>query len=174
MKYSWKTYIYAAFFLAFALLLQSLRLLLPMVPPPVNMFVIGSLINMILILSLLVTKNPWVASIGLVLPFTAFLQGQLPIVFMVPVVAIGNVLYALLGYYLWQRNWVWFAPIIKTILLFGGTIAVIEVLQLPSKVAGMLSFMMSWPQLVTGCMGIIGAQLLLKKIPKKIWTAGKQ
>ena len=94
MKYSWKTYIYAAFFLAFALLLQSLRLIFPMVPPPVTMFVIGSLINMILILSILVTKNPWIAAIGLILPFTAFLQGQLPIVLMVPVVAIGNTIYA--------------------------------------------------------------------------------
>ena len=42
------------------------------------------------------------------------------------------------------------------------------------KVLLCLSFMMSWPQLVTGCMGIIGAQILLKKIPKKIWTAGNQ
>jgi hypothetical protein len=174
MKYSWKTYIYAAFFLAFALLLQSLRLIFPMVPPPVTMFVIGSLINMILILSILVTKNPWIAAIGLILPFTAFLQGQLPIVLMVPVVAIGNTIYALLGYYLWQRRLIWIVPVIKTVLLFGGTAAVIGVVQLPVKVADILSFMMSWPQLVTGCMGIIGAQILLKKIPKKIWTAGNQ
>jgi len=161
----WKNYVYAAFFLAIGILLQSIRLLLPMIPGPVNMFLIGSLVNMTLLLAVLCTKNRWLASIGMFLPMVAFLQGNLPIVFLVPIVGIGNVIYALLGYSLWRSKFVWLAALIKPIFLTSGTMLVLSLIDLPPQATAALSFMMSWPQVVTGCIGIVLAKFMLTRLP---------
>lgn len=160
----WKTYVYAAFFLAIAILLQSIRLLVPMIPGPVNMFLIGSLVNMTLLAAVIYTKNPWAALIGLILPLVAFMQGNLPIVFMIPIVGLGNVLYALLGYYLWENRLIWIAAIIKAVFLAIGTKLLLSMVHLPDQAATALSFMMSWPQAVTGCLGIVLAKFLLHRL----------
>jgi len=163
----WKTYVYAAFFLAIAILLQSIRLIIPMVPGPVNMFLIGSLVNMTLLLAAIYTKNPRMALLGLILPLVAFMQGNLPIVFMVPIVGLGNVLYALLGYYLWQNRWIWIAAVAKAVFLAIGTKMLLSMIHLPDQAVAALSFMMSWPQAVTGCLGIILAKILLQRLPHR-------
>ena len=161
----WKIYVYAAFFLAIGILLQSIRLLVPMIPGPVNMFLIGSLVNMTLLLAVLCTKNRWLASIGLLLPIVAFVQGNLPLVFLVPIVGIGNVIYALLGYSLWQSKFVWLAALIKPAFLTAGTLFALSLFALPPQAAAALSFMMSWPQAVTGCLGIVLAKFMLQRLP---------
>ena len=96
-KRNWEIYIYAAFFLAIAVLLQSLRLLMPMIPGPVNMFLIGSLVNMTLVMAVVYTGKVQLAALGLLLPCIAFFQGALPLVLMIPVVGIGNLPQAVLA-----------------------------------------------------------------------------
>ena len=164
MEPYWKSYVYAALFLAIAIVVQSLRLIFPMIPGPVNMFLIGSLVNAILVAAVCVTQRGWTAAIGLFLPLVAFLQGHLPAAPLIPVVGIGNALFAFLVWRLWSRRVVWLAAFFKAGFLYGGTLLVISLLGLPDKLAVLLSFMMGWPQIVTGCLGIFIARLLLLRI----------
>ena len=154
-----------ALFLAIALLFQSIRLLMPMIPGPVHMFLIGSLLNAVMVLAIWHTGSRWAAVIGALLPVGAFLQGQLPLVLLLPVVAAGNVLYML-----WAARWqqscaVYLGPVIKAASLYAGTAAVIQLTDLPSQVAAVLLFMMSWPQFVTGTVGIVLARKMSQKLP---------
>ncbi len=160
----WKIFVYMAFFLALAVLFQSIRLFFPMLPGPVNLFLIGSLVNMTLVLAVWVTDSYWAAGIGLFLPVVAFFQGHLPIALMIPVVGIGNLIFAAWTLR-WRSNWLlWLAPFLKAAWLYAATLAVIEFFALLAKVGGVLSFMMSWPQIVTGLIGIWGAKLLARRL----------
>lgn len=155
-----------AMFLAIAFLLQSLRLLIPMIPGPVNLFFIGSLLNMVMALAIWRTQTRWAAVIGLLLPIGAFFQGQLPIALMIPVVAIGNTVFTLATGTLGSDRRAYLAPFLKAAVLFVGTQLVLRIFDLPVPMAKMLTFMMSWPQIVTGCLGILLAQILLLRLPR--------
>ena len=167
VKNTGKLFIYAALFLAIAVIIQNIRVVLPL-PGPITMFLIGSLINMTLILAVCYTGLLPTSIIGILLPIVAFMQGQLAIVFMIPIVAVGNIVYVVYCRKFWQGKFVWLAPFIKMAILYGGSLGVIYMLQLPEKVATILSFMMSWPQIITGLLGIILARIMLEKLPKKI------
>ena len=97
MIFMQRVWIKLAMFLAVALVFQSIRLIMPMIPGPVNMFLIGSLLNTVMVLSIWCTNSRWAGIIGIILPFGAFMQGQLPVVLMIPVVALGNAVYILLS-----------------------------------------------------------------------------
>ena len=166
-KNTGKLFIYAALFLAIAVIIQNIRVLLPL-PGPITMFLIGSLLNMTLILAVCYTGVMPTSIIGILLPIVAFMQGQLAIVFMIPIVAVGNIVYVLYCRKFWQGKFVWLAPFIKMAILYVGSLWVIHMLHLPEKTAAILSFMMSWPQIITGLVGIILARIMLTKLPKKI------
>ncbi len=165
MEPFWKNYVYAALFLAVAVAIQSIRLAFPMVPGPVNMFFIGSLVNAVLVVAMCVTQRAWTAVIGIFLPVIAFLQGQLPVAPMIPVVGFGNVVFALVAWKLWRSRFVWLAPAIKAGILYGGTMLVLSLVDLPVRLSGVLSFMMGWPQIITGGLGIFLARILLLRLP---------
>lgn len=149
-----KVWIKLAMFLAVAFVFQSIRLIMPMIPGPVNMFLIGSLLNTVMVLSIWCTGSPWAAVIGILLPLGAFIQGQLPVVLMIPVVALGNAVYILLAGKFKQSKLVYVSPLVKAVLLYGGTWLVVHTIGLPTPVSGMILFMMSWPQIVTGVIGL--------------------
>ena len=164
MDDSWKVWVRLACFLALALVLQSIRLVIPL-PGPVNMFFIGSLLNAVMILSVWQTRSFKACMIGLILPVGAFLQGQLPLVLMIPVIALGNVCYmAWAQFFRRSRSIIFAGPVLKTGILYGGTQVVLLSVALPAAVGQMLSFMMSWPQVVTGCAGIILASLVRRRL----------
>lgn len=166
-KRNWEIYIYAAFFLAIAVLLQSLRLLMPMIPGPVNMFLIGSLVNMTLVMAVVYTGKVQLAALGLLLPCIAFFQGALPLVLMIPVVGIGNLLYAAIVFWLWKKPAVYMAAFLKAGALTAGTWLVLLAVQVPGKMGTALSFMMGWPQIITGILGILLAKYLLQRLPAR-------
>ncbi|MGN0941920.1 MAG: hypothetical protein ACI4OA_09475 [Selenomonadaceae bacterium] len=155
---------FAALFLALAIIAQSARLIFPFIPGPVNQFVIGTVVNMVCVMAMVVTQSAWTAAMGVVLPCVAFVTGALPIAPMALVVGLGNVIYMLISYRLWPRAWVYAAPLVKAATLYAGTRLVISMLDLPESVATALSLMMSWPQVVTGAAGIFFAGKLLKRI----------
>lgn len=157
-----KVWIKLAMFLAVALVFQSIRLIIPMIPGPVNMFLIGSLLNMVMVLSIWCTDSPWAAVIGILLPLGAFMQGQLPVVLMIPVVALGNAVYILLVGKFKRSKLVYASPLVKAVLLYGGTWLVVNTIGLPAPVSGMILFMMSWPQIVTGAIGLFLANKVYK------------
>lgn len=157
-----KVWIKLAMFLAVAFVFQSIRLIMPMIPGPVNMFLIGSLLNTVMVLSIWCTGSPWAAVIGILLPLGVFMQGQLPVVLMIPVVALGNAVYILLAGKFQQSKLVYISPLIKAVLLYGGTWLVVNTMGLPASVSGMILFMMSWPQIVTGAIGLFLANKVYK------------
>lgn len=157
-----KVWIKLAMFLAVALVFQSIRLIMPMIPGPVNMFLIGSLLNTVMVLSIWCTGSSWAAIIGILLPLGAFMQGQLPVVLMIPVVALGNAVYILLAGKFKQSKLVYVSPLVKAVLLYGGTWLVVNTIGLPAPVSSMILFMMSWPQIVTGAIGLFLANKVYK------------
>jgi len=159
----WKLYVYMAFFLALGIVFQGLRWLLPL-PPPVSMFLIGSLVNMTLLLAVRITQRRRAACIGLLLPLVAFLQGQLSIVPMVFLVGMGNAAYVLWANYCWKHLSVWTAPLLKALLLYSGTKGLFFALGLTGPLAAALLFMMSWPQVFTGAAGLFLARCLLPRL----------
>lgn len=164
LQMSFKKWINLALLLAVAFLLQSIRLIIPMVPGPLNMFLIGSLLNMVMVLAIWHEHTSWAALIGVLLPIGAYMEGQLPILPMIPVVAIGNAAFTLAAGYLGMRRRAYIAPFIKVGLLFAGTQLVLTMLSLPSPMSHALTFMMSWPQIVTGSIGIWLAGKIMRRI----------
>lgn len=157
-----RVWIKLAMFLAVALVFQSIRLIMPMIPGPVNMFLIGSLLNTVMVLSIWCTDSPWAAVIGILLPLGAFMQGQLPVVLMIPVVALGNAVYILLAGKFKQSKLAYVSPLVKAVLLYGGTWLVVNTIGMPAPVSSMILFMMSWPQIVTGAIGLFLANKVYK------------
>ena len=167
MKTAPKIWIELSLFLAVALLLQNARLLFPLLPAPANQFLIGSLLHLVMALSIFRTESPWAAAVGVLLPISAFLSGYLLVAAMIPVIAAGNVVYILLVGR-WQKSaLIFLVPVLKALLLFTGAQGVIYFLSLPPPLAGMLSFMMSWPQIVTGTAGILAARALSARLPAR-------
>ena len=87
----------AALLVAVALMAQSLRFLLPL-PGLVSMFIIGTLVNMCLVLLSRLSSLRYAVSGSAILPCDAYLQGQLPLVPMIPVVFLGNLVLILIAH----------------------------------------------------------------------------
>ena len=154
----------AAMGLALALLAQSLRFFLPLPSGPLLQLVIGSLVNLALVLTVRFSGSILTAGIGFFLPLVAFLQGQLPLLPMVPVVGIGNTAFAALaGAILWKSRFVWFTPFVKAALLYGGTQLVLCAIDLPDPAASALSMAMGAPQFVTGLFGVALAKVVARR-----------
>ncbi len=157
-------WILPALFLALALIVQSLRFFIPMIPGPVSMFLIGSLENAIMICSIWYSKSLWAVLIGILLPIGAFLQGQLAILPMLPVVALGNVCLILGAWAFPKRVLLYLVPFLKAAVLYGGTYTIVQFLALPGHVVKIMLFIMSWPQVITGLIGIILAKSITWRI----------
>ena len=144
--------------IALTVVLQSLRLFIPL-PPMASMFFIGTLVNMMLAVTVrLAGLKPAL----LALPFFAYLQGQLPIPLLIPVVIGGNAVFVLICHWAWHRG-LMLAPLAKTICMFTSSLVLLKVLALPEKMVFAIGFMMGWPQMVTGICGILLARLITKR-----------
>ena len=111
-----KTLVRGAMLIALTVVLQSLRLFIPL-PPMVSMFFIGTLVNMMLAVTVrLAGLKPALLAVVL-LPFFAYLQGQLPIPLLIPVVIGGNAVFVLICHWAWHRG-LMLAPLAKTICMF--------------------------------------------------------
>ena len=116
--------------LAVTLILQGLRLVIP-IPPQVSMFVVGSLVNACLIVAVLTVGRRAGLVVAACTPVFAWLEGMLPFFPFVFPVALGN------SFYVWAA-WIAFPPAVRHMLLFA----------------------MSWPQVVTGVIGaVIGREV---------------
>lgn len=158
-----KNLVYSALLLALAIATQNLRLVLPL-PPFISMFIIGSLVNMLLLLNARIAGIKYAAAASLILAGVAFLQGQLPIIFMIPVVAVGNILLAAWGTYFWRSRLIWVAPVIKAAFLGAATLFLLSLLELPPQIGSALLMMMSWPQVITGLCGIMLAKIIWRRL----------
>ena len=140
-----KTLVRGAMLIALTVVLQSLRLFIPL-PPMASMFFIGTLVNMMLAVTVrLAGLKPALLAVVL-LPFFAYLQGQLPIPLLIPVVIGGNAAFVLICHWAWHRR-LMLAPLPKTICMFPSSLVLFTVLLRPDKMEFAFVFMLGWPQL---------------------------
>ena len=153
-----------ALLIALALALQGLRLVVPL---PVSTFMIGTLVHMMLTLTLQLNGRSTALLLGALLPVTAYLQGQLAVPLLLPVVWLGNTVFVLALATLLNKKWLYLLlpPLVKAVLMLAGAWLVLELLAMEQlNVRRMLLFAMSVPQLVTGIAGIALAKALLGRL----------
>lgn len=155
-----------ALLLALTVVLQSLRLFIP-VPPVFSTFVIGSFVNACLLVSTEQGGLRPALLIAIVAPLVAWFQQLLPVPLLVLPVIAANIAYvAIFSYFLSKQRWLGLiaAAICKTILLYISVSYLLTVIVLPPKVAAGITFVMSWPQLVTAVLGGILAFGIVRRI----------
>lgn len=160
----------SALLLALALALQALRLVLPL-PLPLSTFIVGTLVHMMLAVTLRLSGLAAALLLGLLLPLTAYAQGQLLLPLLIPVVWVGNVVFLLALSRCGRRRWS--AAVVPAVckaaamMLLGW--GVVGFLQLGASAVGKtILFAMSVPQLVTGVAGVLLAAKVLALIRDKI------
>ena len=164
-----KRLVVGALLVAIAVILQASRLIMPL-PPLLTTFIIGTLVNMMLVLCVRLNGFTSAAVLSILLPIFAYMQGQLLLPMLIPVVALGNVLFAyfverlksgVLGYII--------PPVVKAVSMCASAYVVIAFLGIESVAMqkGIL-FAMSVPQLVTGLTGILCAGKMVEVLKKKI------
>lgn len=156
----------AALLLALVVVFQSVPMLLPL-PPFVLIFIIGSLVNATMFIAVKSVNLKTALIISCVVPIIAFLQGKLPIVPFILVVALGNSLYVILLNVLANYNKYFMivaAALGKTLMLAIGTWLVLSIVILPPPLAKAVSFAMSWPQMVTSTIGGFLGLMLLQRL----------
>jgi len=156
----------AALLLALMVVLQSIRLLVP-IPPFVSMFVIGSAVNACLLLA--VEKTGWRFALVLAVtaPAVAALQQFLPSPLFIFPVAAANIIYVT-GYraLLKTNRWlaVGVAAALKMLGMYTAISIVLEVAELSDKLAAGLKMMLGYPQLITGTVGGVLCYVIVNRL----------
>ena len=168
-----------ALLLALALCFQSLRYFPPLASLT-GVFIIGSLVNLVLFVTV-GRVGVWSAIlISIVMPLMAVFQGHLVHIYLVPAVALGNCILVIAWWLFYKRFHIcsqtvsmlvgsvckflflwWAVPFSFRVFLyadFGGN---------ASKILENLSRNMSWPQLATAIIGGYLAVIVLRLLPKK-------
>lgn len=165
-----KKLVRGALLVALALVLQSLRLVVPM-PPLASAFIIGTLVHLMLVMTLKINGIATACLLGLLLPMTAYLQGQLLLPFLIPIVWIGNLLFVILvGFLANNKNLELIIPgLIKAIVMGLSAFLVVNFITILSPVVqNTLMFAMSVPQFITAVLGVFLANRLLKYLSKVV------
>ena len=145
-----------AMLLALTLVFQSLRFVIPL-PPWMSTFLIGSLVNASLLLSLRLLGIGPAVFIACITPIVAWLQQLLPLPIFILPVAVGNSLYIWLFARLRRAGSEWIAiasaAVGKAAFFFLAFSWLLTLVALPPLLGAGLLFVMGWPQLVTGILG---------------------
>ena len=138
------------------------------VPPQISLFFIGSLVNACLVIAVLRTDLKAGSVIAVAAPVFAYLEGMLPLPFFIPVVAVGNLVYVVFIWALQQYGLrkLYIAAFLKAIVLFGGFSLLFALVQVPPKITHMILFAMSWPQIVTGIIGLVVGYAVSQRLKK--------
>lgn len=157
-----------ALLVALALALQSLRLVLPM-PQPLSTFIIGTLVHMMLVLTLQLSGLKTALLLAFLLPLTAYVQGQVLLPFLIPVIWLGNFIFVLLVRQFKGRHKLALCvpPVAKAIVMLLAAWIVLGFLALPNPaLRRTVMFAMSVPQLLTAFAGILLAKQIKKRLSK--------
>lgn len=142
--------------LAVTLILQGLRLVIP-VPPQISLFVVGSLVNACLIVAVLTIGRRAGLAVAWCTPVFAWLEGMLPFFPFVFPVALGNSFYVWIAWR-WQRYGLpafCGGALGKAAVLYGSFYGLFACIAFPPATRHMLLLVMSWPQIVTGIIGAV-------------------
>lgn len=151
---------------ALALALQSLRLVLPM-PQLLSTFIIGTLVHMMLVLTLQLGGLKTALLLAFLLPLTAYVQGQVLLPFLIPVIWLGNFIFVLLVRQFKGRHKLALCvpPVAKACVMLLTAWAALSFLALPNPaLRKTVMFAMSVPQLLTAIAGILLAEQIKKRL----------
>ena len=166
---STKKLVLGGLLVAIAVILQASRLILPL-PPLLTTFIIGTLVNMMLVLCVRLNGFTSAVILSILLPIFAYVQGQLVLPMLIPVVALGNILFTYCGKSFKQGVLAYLVPpAVKAVSMCASAYVVIAFLGIESVAMqkGIL-FAMSVPQRVTGFTGILCAKKMVEVLKKKI------
>lgn len=155
-----------ALLVALALALQSLRLVLPM-PQLLSTFIIGTLVHMMLVLTLQLGGLKTALLLAFLLPLTAYVQGQVLLPFLIPVIWLGNFIFVLLVRQFKDRRKLslLMPPLAKACVMLLAAWAALSFLALPNPaLRKTVMFAMSVPQLLTAVAGILLAEQVKKRL----------
>lgn len=158
----------ASLVLAVMLMMQSLRLVLPL-PAFVSMFVIGSIVNACLLMSLEVAGWRLALLAACIAPVVAYIQQALPLPVLILPVVLANIAY-MAGYLVLRRRSRWggiaLATVSKVVLLWIAVGALLQSIELPAMGVVILRNMLGGAQIVTGLAGGILCIVLVNKLQK--------
>ena len=149
-----------------ALALQSLRLVLPM-PQLLSTFIIGTLVHMMLVLTLQLSGLKTALLLAFLLPLTAYVQGQVLLPFLIPVIWLGNFIFVLLVRQFKDSRKLSLSipPLAKACVMLLAAWAALSFLALPNPaLRKTVMFAMSVPQLLTAVAGILLAEQVKKRL----------
>ena len=155
-----------ALLVALALALQSLRLVLPM-PQLLSTFIIGTLVHMMLVLTLQLSGLKTALLLAFLLPLTAYVQGQVLLPFLIPVIWLGNFIFVLLVRQFKDSRKLSLSipPLAKACVMLLAAWAALSFLALPNPaLRKTVMFAMSVPQLLTAVAGILLAEQGKKRL----------
>lgn len=155
-----------ALLVALALALQSLRLVLPM-PQLLSTFIIGTLVHMMLVLTLQLSGLKTALLLAFLLPLTAYVQGQVLLPFLIPVIWLGNFIFVLLVRQFKDSRKLSLSipPLAKACFMLLAAWAALSFLALPNPaLRKTVMFAMSVPQLLTAVAGILLAEQVKKRL----------
>lgn len=155
-----------ALLVALALALQSLRLVLPM-PQLLSTFIIGTLVHMMLVLTLQLGGLKTALLLAFLLPLTVYVQGQVLLPFLIPVIWLGNFIFVLLVRQFKGRHKLALSvpPVAKACVMLLAAWAALSFLALPNPaLRKTVMFAMSVPQLLTAVAGILLAEQVKKRL----------
>ena len=155
-----------ALLVALALALQSLRLVLPM-PQMLSTFIIGTMVHMMLVLTLQLGGLKTALLLAFLLPLTAYVQGQVLLPFLIPVIWLGNFIFVLLVRQFKGRHKLALCvpPVAKACVMLLAAWVVVSFLSLPNPaLRKTVMFAMSVPQLLTAVAGILLAEQIKKRL----------
>ena len=155
-----------ALLVALALALQSLRLVLPM-PQLLSTFIIGTLVHMMLVLTLQLSGLKTALLLAFLLPLTAYVQGQVLLPFLIPVIWLGNFIFVLLvrQFKASRKLSLSIPPLAKACVMLLAAWAALSFLALPNPaLRKTVMFAMSVPQLLTAVAGILLAEQVKKRL----------
>lgn len=160
-----KIMVRGALLIALALVFQSIRIILPL-PALLSTFIIGTLVHMMLIVTHHKSNTKAAMLLCCMLPLTAYMQGQLLLPILIPVVAVGNLLFLLLYSKLQPKSLVYvLPPLAKAAAMVSAAYIALQVMGIHHPVlTRTILFGMSVPQFVTGITGLLLAKMLLKRI----------
>ena len=155
-----------ALLVALALALQSLRLVLPM-PQLLSTFIIGTLVHMMLVLTLQLSGLKTALLLAFLLPLTAYVQGQVLLPFLIPVIWLGNFIFVLLVRQFKDSRKLSLSipPLAKACVMLLAAWAALSFLALPNPaLRKTVMLAMSVPQLLTAVAGILLAEQVKKRL----------
>jgi len=157
----------------------ALLVTLQAVTKSMSQFITGSMVNLVLIASTLVSGFASGLTVAAISPFFAFMLGIGPkFIALVPFVALGNIVLVLVWGMICKKGLetknmisaLVVGAVLKFAVLYGGIVrfAIPTLLALPEKQAAVMGANFSWPQLVTAALGGFLAMLITPTLRKAL------